>query len=283
MSDTAFQTSYRQELINGFEQQQSLMRMGVTTEGQIKGNSCVFDVIDSGGATAVTRGINGQIPPRTDNNTQLTCTLAEWHDLAVKSDFNVFASQGNQIAQMQRTTMAVINRKIDSDIITELSTGTVDTGSAQVASLRMITKSKAILGLAKVPFDQNIWCAITPAFEAYMTETKEFTDKNYVTAQPINDGHTAWADRPGYYQYLGIKFFVHPDLSGVGTSSAKCLMWHKNAIGHAVDVAGIDTNVGYDGKQAQSWCRCSTNMGSKLLQNSGVIVMYHDDSAMVGQ
>ena len=48
MSDTAYQTQYRQEFIAGFEQRQSLLRDTVTTEAVIKGNTAVFLVADSG-------------------------------------------------------------------------------------------------------------------------------------------------------------------------------------------------------------------------------------------
>ena len=75
MADTAFQKQYRQEVIAGFEVNQSLLRDSVTTEAVIKGNEAVFLVGDSGGATAVTRGVNGLIPSRPDNLTQNTATL----------------------------------------------------------------------------------------------------------------------------------------------------------------------------------------------------------------
>jgi hypothetical protein len=123
--DTAFQTQYRQEFIAGFEQQQSLLRETVTTEAVFKGNTAVFLVADSGQQEAQTRGVNGLIPARADNNTQNSCVISEWHDLVRKTDFNVFASQGNQRQIMQMTTMGVLNRKIDQQIITELNTGTV--------------------------------------------------------------------------------------------------------------------------------------------------------------
>jgi hemin uptake protein HemP len=37
--------------------------------------------------------------------------------------------------------------------------------------------------------------------------------------------------------------------------------------------------VGYDEEQDYSWARASAFMGSKLLQNSGVVVITHDGSA----
>ena len=118
MADTAYQIQYRQEFIAGFEQRQSLVRNTVTTEAVIKGNQATFLVADSGDATAVTRGVNGLIPARADNLNQYTATLQEWHDLVRRTNFNIFASQGDGRRIMQDTTMAVLNRKIDSDIIT---------------------------------------------------------------------------------------------------------------------------------------------------------------------
>src|SRR3546814_6475743 len=117
MADTAFQTQYRREFILGFEDMQARVRATTGTETVIKGNTATFLVADSGSAEAVTRGVNGLIPARADDNTQLSATLQEWHDLVRKTRFNIFASQGDQNRLMQHTTMGVLNRKIDDDII----------------------------------------------------------------------------------------------------------------------------------------------------------------------
>ena len=77
MADTAFQTQYRQEFIAAFEEGQSWLRSTCVTEAVIKGNQATFLVAGSGGATAVTRGVNGLIPARADDLNQTTATLAE--------------------------------------------------------------------------------------------------------------------------------------------------------------------------------------------------------------
>ena len=138
MSENAFQTMYRQEFIAKFEQRVSLVRKTVTTEAEVKGNTAVFLTAGSGSATAKTRGANGLIPARADDLTQSSATLAEWHDLVRKNNFNIYAGQGKQREIMQMTTMAVINRKIDSDIITALETST------QYAGLTGVTASLAL-------------------------------------------------------------------------------------------------------------------------------------------
>ena len=280
MASTAFQTQYRNEMVATFEQQQSLLRDAVTTEVEIKGNTATFLVAGSGSATAVTRGVNGLIPARADDLTQTSVTLVEWHDLARKTGFNIFASQGNQRALMQRTTMGVINRKIDSDILAELSTGTVNTGAAVTASIGLVLKAKTILGNSDVPWDGNIWGAISPAFEAYLMQTKEFASREYVNTQPTPGADPAYRDRPTVYRWLDVNWVVHPQL-GLGTNAEKCYLFHKSAIGHAVNAGGLQTAVGYDEEQDYSYCRVSAYFGSNVLQNSGIVVMNHDGSALV--
>lgn len=280
MAETAFQKQYRQEMIAAFEVNQSLLRDTVTTEAVIKGNSAEFLVSGSGGASAVTRGVNGLIPARGDDNTQTTVTLAEWHDLVQKTGFNVFASQGDQRALMQRTTMAVINRKMDSDIITALNTGTVNTGAAATASLALVLKSKTILQNSDVPWDGNLFGLITPAFEAYLLQIASYTSADYVDVKPIAGG-SGWTDKPKAKRWLDINWIVHPSLPGKSTNAEKCFLYHRSAIGHAVNTGGIQSPVGYNEEQDYSYARCSVYMGTSKIQNSGIVVMNHDGSAYV--
>ena len=276
MADTAFQTQYRDEFIAGFEQRQSLVRQTVTTEADIKGTTAVFLVADSGSASAVTRGVNGLIPARADNLTQNSATLAEWHDLVRKTGFNIESSQGDGRRIMQETTMAVLNRKIDSDIITQLETGTQDTGAAATGSLSLVMYGLAILGNNAVPLDGNISGLITPGMYAYLMQTKEFASVDYVNNKPFESGMTM-------FRWAGVNWIVHPNLTGKGTAAEKCIMYHKSAIGHATNMGTVQTAVGYDEEQDYSFCRATAYMGSKLLQNSGVVIINHDGSAFAAQ
>lgn len=268
---STFQTQYRDEFIAGFEQRQSLLRNTVTTEAQIKGNSAVFLVADSGNATAQTRGANGLIPARIDSETQYTATLAEWHDLVRRTKFNIFASQGDGRRLMQETTMGVINRKIDSDILAALSSAPNDTGAAQTMSLDLAMWALTILGNNEVPLDGNISGLLTPAAYAYLMQTKEFTNVDYINNKPFES-------MPVAFRWAGVNWIVHPNLSGKGTASETLYLYHKSALGHAYDASGIDTDAGYNGEQAYSYCRVSVHMGSKLLQNEGIVKITHDGS-----
>ena len=280
MADTAFQTMYRQEFIAGYEQHVSLLRDTVTTEAQFKGNQAVFLIADSGGAAAVTRGVNGLIPARGDNLTQNTCVLAEWHDLVRKTGFNVFASQGNQRAIMQMTSMGVLNRKIDSQIVTELNTGTVTIGSSStLPSVSLFQNGRVKLSNASVPWDSRITLLCQPSFLAYLEQAPEFANAQYVEMRPYAGKDASWRDKPMAYRWRSALICVHPNLPGKGTTSEKSFLFHKTAIGHAADTSGLQTPVGYNEEQDYSWARASMFMGAKLLQNAGVVVVTADGSA----
>lgn len=280
MSQTAFQKQYRQETIAVFETGATLVRDTVTTEIVAKGDQAIFLTGGSDGAEAVTRGVNGMIPSRSDDFTQHTCQLAEWHDKPRQTRFNVFASQSDQRRVAQRTSVKVINRKIDQLIINELNTSTVNTGTAATASMTLCTRAKAILGNNKVPFDGRIYALITPAFESYLYTVKEFASADYVNIKPLPESALAFTNQPKAIEWLGIKWIVHPDLPGAGTATEKCFMYHQSAIGHAMDMERFNTAVGYNEEEDYHYTRTSCFMGSKLLQENGVVVINHDGSVM---
>lgn len=275
MAVSAAQTQYRDEFVAVFEQGVSILRSCCVTEAVVKGNTATFLVAGSGSATAVTRGVNGLIPARNDSLTQTSATLAEWHDLVQKSGFNIFESQGDQRRIMQETSVKVLNRKIDLDIIAQLDTATIDTGTTATASVAMVAKSLAALGNAYVDISdtENMFGVVTPAFWSYIMQTKEFAEGNYVDVKMFTGPVRKM------FRWFGVNWMIHPLLTGVTTSTELCYVFHRNAIGNAFDAKGADIDMGYNGEQQYSWARSSGFFGSALLQNTGVVQMKHDGSA----
>ncbi len=281
MAVDAAQAQYRDEFIKFFEQRATLLRKTVTTEAVIKGGTAIFLVAGSGSDTAVTRGVDGLIPARSDTETQYTATLVEWHDLRRKTRFNIFASQADQRAIMQMNAIAVLNRKIDQDILTALSGTSINTGAYVAGSLALILKAKTKLGNAGIPWDNNIFAIISPALEAFLYQTTEFASGDYVNTKPVQGADYAWDDSPKMRNWLGINFVTHPNVSGVGTSTEKCYLFHKNAIGSAFDTGpGLQTRIGYDDEQDYSFCRATSFFGTVLLQNAGIVEIRHDASSI---
>jgi hypothetical protein len=277
MAESAPQIQYRQELIATFEEGESWLRQTTVTEAVIKGNQATFLVAGSGGATAVTRGINGLIPARADDMTQSTATLVEWHDLVRKTRFNIFQSQGDQRRLMQDTTRMVLNRRIDADIIAQLDGATNNLGAATTASLALVGKALTTLGENEVPVEEEdkMWAVATPAVRGYLMQIPEFNSADYVEMKFLN------GPAKRVLRWAGFNWIFHPNLTGVGTASEKCYFFHRNAIGSAFDSGeGLNVAIGYDDEQDYSYARASSFTGAKLLQQGGIVQFLHDASAI---
>jgi hypothetical protein len=281
MSDTAFQIQYRQEFIQAFEQHASLLRETVTTEAVIKGQQAVFLVAGSGGASAVTRGLNGRIPARNDSNAQNTCTLQEWHDLVRKTGFNVFASQGNQRSIMQMTTMAVLNRKIDELIINQLNTGTVAIG-APARSQRVAVPERpreAVQRLGAVGLEHHAAVpAVVPRLPraGHRVRQRAVRGRQAVRRQRQNP---SWRDKPMAYRWRNCADRGAPEPPRQGHLQREELPVPQDRRGprdghlrHAV-AGGLRRGAGLLlGARLRL-------QGALLLQNTGVVVITHDGSA----
>ena len=273
MAETAFQEKFRQEVIMGFEKSHSLLRRTVTIETDIEGNDATFLVADSGGATAVTRGVNGDIPTRPDNLNQFTARLQEWHDIPERTRFNIYASQGDGRRIMQLTSMKVINRKIDSDIYTELETATLNWGATKTAVILIDVLQTRIDLAENFATEDQPWSVISPKYHGHLMRLNEFTSVDFISEKPFEG-----VNRSTAFNWYGINWLVDAGLIGAGTAVAQCHMYATASMGHAVDSERIITEVGYDRKNDKSWCRVTVFMGSKRLQNAGIIKMPLDDT-----
>ena len=290
MADTAFQIQYREEFIAGFEVGTSLLRNAVVTEAVIKGNQATFLVADSGGAVAQTRGVNGLIPSRVDNLNQFTATLIEQHDLVQRTGFNLFASQGDGKRIMQETSMKVINRTIDLDILSALAGATNTIAPAQTANLALVLRARTKLVNNQVATDEidNMFFVVSGAFMGYLLQIKEFVNVQWVDAKPLTepnmDSGTGGGGRTGggkkMMRWAGFNWIETPLITGNSTNAELCYAYHRDSIGHAVNTGEIMAEADYHRRQDFSWARTSVYMGSKLLQTKGVIQVTHDGSAL---
>ena len=277
MSDPTYVTVYKEEQIATFEQRYSILRDCCIREMMAKGNAAVFQVSGSGSASAVTRGVNGMIPYFTTDNTQNTVTLVEAHAPFQRSSFNIFATQGNMKAVMHDEAVGTLNRHIDQKIIDQLDTATNDTSTAQTGSMDLIMKSQVILGNNNVPIEEedNMVAVITPAFRAYMLQTTEFSNGQYADTKPLTGPvRKMW-------RWAGINWLLHTGLTGAGTATEKCYMFHKRSMGHAANSGEMQVVVGYNEEQDYTYARATLYHNAKLLQNSGIVQMLHDGSAYV--
>jgi len=276
MAVEAAMIQYKQDFIPAFEQKQSLLKLTTTKEMVSSGNQATFLVSGNASDVAVTRGTNGLIPYGNPTNTQVTATLVEKHAPYELTGFNVFASQGDQIKIMRDESIAVINRDIDLTLLAELANATQDFGTG-TASLSTILGAQAILGNSDVDVEDedNMFAVISPAFRGYLLQTTEFASGDFVEMKPFG------GPARKMFRWAGINWIVSSRVTGIGTASEICYMYHRKAIGYAINIGEEKIAAGYDEKQDISWSRASVYHGPKILQNSGIIKITHDGSAFV--
>lgn len=280
MPINTFVTAYRDETVIQFEQSMSKFRMAAAGsyvgERVIQGDKAIILVGGSGGAEATTRGVNSLIPARKDSYTPTTVQMSEWHDLVENTKFDVFSSQGSLRDTAQKTTVAVINRKIDDVIIDALDTATLGASDTPTtATLDMFADAATTLAANDVDVEQenSVFAAVTPKTMRYLIQIPEFASSEYVDVKPVQGPIIRMRN------WLGINFFMSTRLPGVGTSNETNFVWHRDSIGFADNREGLDIASGYDEKQALYWTRASMTMGAALLQNNGVVKVPHIGNA----
>lgn len=272
-------TAYRQETINGFEQRRSLLSTAPTKEALMQGLNAVFLVASSGNAGAVTRGQDGDIPYGSPTNTQVTVTLKEKIAAEELTGFDVFASQGNQTQIMQKNTYATIARDQDKVILAELANATQDYGTAStILDLSTLLGAQAALGNNDVPIDMpdDMFCVISPGAHAYLAQTTEFANGQYVTTKPFDGGIART-----YFRWMDINFIISTQITGKATSSELLYMFHRDALGYSCNNGEIMVDADFDRKQRKSWSNATIYHEAKILQDSGIIKITHDGSAFV--
>ena len=220
----AFITQFRDDFVPEFEFRKSLLRRTCTTEWVSQGRDARFLIAGGKGIETVTRGPNGRIPGRPPNNRTETVTLSEEHDVAEETGFDIFVAQGRQADIMQYSTIGVMNRRYDTQILEALGKATRSTGAAQTGGLDLALHAKTILGVSEVDNDGMLTAVITPAFEAFLLKEDSFRSSDFVTFAPL-DGSDPKESGYGYYRWAGVNWIVHPRLPGVNTADERCFMY----------------------------------------------------------
>lgn len=273
MAETANQILYRQELVKTFERRQAMFEPRVTTDGIASGSAYTFLINGSGGRTAVTRGVNGNIPPSANDDTQVTATMTEWHDKPQATRFNIFSGQAGakRRGAMQEESIAVLNRKADDLVITALATGTQYAGLTAVPLTSAIAlRAVSVVLAANAQLSVNdVTGALSAAAFTLLVQQQLISSRDYVEMGPL-------PGLPTMIRWAGITWMVHTGLPGANTASERLFVFHRAAIGLARDRDAMNVSAGYNDENDYYYARSSMFMGAVLLQNAGVCSIRHD-------
>ena len=272
------QQQYRDEWVVTFQRGETYLRYATTPEMMINGNQALFPI--QGTAVGVTgRGVNGLIPSDNPTDTQITIPLVERHRKETQTGFNIFTAHGNLREAMQNRGALALAREVDDEIISnglEQATNQFNGGTAitltygRVQDIMSDLLENNVYAMDMVTF---VW---TPKAWARLLTFDQFISSDYIEDNFLLGGAT---QRPRMWN--GAMHMVHTGLPGVGTATANCYAFGKAAVGYAMNTEGIDVAIGYDEEDDYSFARHSLFHGSRLLQQSGIIEVVHDDTAAI--
>lgn len=279
--DTAFVTSYEAKVHEVFQRKGSHLKDAVRQKTDVVGSTAVFQKIGTG--TATTKARHGTITPMNQTHTAPSCTLADfyagdWVDKLDEAKTNI-----NERDVIASGGAMALGRKVDDQITTVL-----DSTTQSVITLTVTSKA-AILATAiefaeaawdnDVPNDGEVYAVVTARYWSQLMLLDQFQRAEYVNAsgQSFVTGPMVGAGR--WKDWMGIKWKMQTGLPGAGTSTAKCFIWHKSAVGYAVaksagNIAGqeaVAADITWHGDRAAHFVNHMMSGQAVLIDDTGVI------------
>jgi len=278
--NSAFIADYNADVHLVFQREGSMLRSGVFAKDKIVGSTAYFEKLGTG--TATTKSRHGEITPMNATHTQPSCTIVDffagdWVDLLDEAKTNIDARMA-----YARSGAYALGRKVDSQITVVLDATTQTTVTLAVTSYAAILAGLLTfveaLDANSVPNDGQRYAAITPRMYAQAMTVTSFSSADFVGSNglPFTEGapgHRRWKD------WMGVKWAMHPDLPGQGTSTAKCFVWHKSALGyasgkHAGNVAtneAVSADITWHGDRASHFVNHMMSGEACMIDDTGVI------------
>lgn len=271
--------NYSNETLLAFNSRQTLLRDSVHTEFFNKGYQAVFLVGDSGRGYSSQRAPGGDLIAKSITADQYTATFKALFSTAEKTDEEIDFSQANWRKLMIDSVVSEMRRTVDHEIILELDNGTHAVTTTQtIMTPELIAQLKSYLTTNRVPNDGSITLLCGPSMFASMTSQTTFTNSLYTKNSPavVDQNKPAWEDKPMKFVWQGLNIIESPIVPiNSSTGVETCYMFHKNAIGSAMDMNDSNPNgavqMGADGKNRKQWTNAYFKTANKIIQNDGLI------------
>lgn len=287
--DAAFVRQYETDVHDVFQRKGSYLLSSIRHKPNVLGKSTTFQVAGTGEAT--TKARHGTITPMNANRAPVEVTLADfyagdWVDKLDEAKINI-----DERMVIARTGARAVGRKIDSLITTALdgttNTLTGDLVGSSAAQMRadLLEFVEAIVSNDVDLDDEMVYGLLTPRAHAVAMTIDEFASSDFVEDKPFAEG----APVRRWRMWNGVKWKAHTGLPGVGTSGAKCFVYHHDAVGFASqNLSGdmenpesVQADITWHGDRAAHFVNHMMAGGAKLIDDTGVIEATFDDTTTV--
>ena len=288
----SFVSSYESKAQEVFQRRGAYLKDAVRMRTDVVGSTAIFNKVGKG--TATTKARHGTITPMNQEHTAPSCTLVDfyagdWVDKLDEAKINI----GERDVLASGGAMA-LGRKVDDQIVTELdttsqSTVTITTSSTAVALKGTLLEWVEAAWANDVPNDGDVFAVVTPRLWSQMMTLDQFMNADYVGAsgQVFVQGPKMGAGR--WKDWMGVKWKMQTGLSGEGTATAKCFIWHKASMGYAVaaaagNIAGnesVAADITWHGDRSAHFVNHLMSGEACLIDDTGVIEGNADDTQSI--
>jgi len=269
---------YNDEFKVDYEREKSQLKKCVRTDGLQKAGTITWDVVDPS-EEAQSRTRDGDIPVASLGLGQVTATPQEDFGGKYKIDnFDAFRTNPNVRSMQMRKAAAACYRKVDRIIVNQLDAASqvMNSGSAiAFSTFGNILEWISELEDNDIPTDDGkVWGVVTPKALRQMMRINEFKSADFIETKKLENGLPSL----GYYRWLGVNWFSHTGLTGKGTATATCHIFHESAIGH--QDSGDPEYHAYYYEPQHRWENYAVVMhAAKLCLPRGVYKAVHNDTA----
>jgi hypothetical protein len=269
--DQAFVTKFNRDTHLQYRLMAPKMRGLVRTDADVNGSTARFYKL--GSVEASTKARNGQVPLSNPDHSYATATMTDRYAALTIDKLDLTKMVEDLRTTYVKAMVAAFARPTDSDILTAMngSTTTVTVATNLVRGDALAIAEK--LDTNNVPRDGRRFCVVTPHAWSFLMSIDQFVRADYVGPDDLPFKRQGMAVRT----WNDMHWFVHPHLSGSGTSAATCFAWHYDAVGHGIN-ADLSTMWSWENLQ-QGWaCVGSMSMGACLVDTLGVVKFAVNDT-----
>lgn len=266
-----FITQFADEIHQLFQQKESKLLSAVRVHRNVTGNTYKFPRL--GKVTANTKATAADVTNLEPVHDFKTATLADSYAPIYLDKLDTLKTNVSLREEYARMTVAAINRKVDSVIVTALDGGSPSTITTTTGKW---TYARHLEGVTKLQqneaFEDERFMVLDPFSLSQMFNEVKVISGDYTTLMPVMKGEIG--------NLFGMGIIVHNGLTvdAVPTPDAtQCYMWNKSAVGVAVgqDVA---TEINYVPQKVSWLVNTMVSLGAVVIESAGVVQIKCDIS-----
>lgn len=271
--DDAFVQKFNRDVHLEFQQRGSLFRTLVRTDAEVMASTLRFQKL--GTITVGSKARNGTIPISNPGHTHVDVTMLDRYAATLIDKLDLTKLNIDVRSGYVENMTAGFARETDDQIVAALTAGATQTQGSFSGG---ITRNVALLAREQLDTnnvfsDGRCYCAVTPRQWSYLMTIDQFTREEYIGYDQL-----PWKQQ-GFQMKLWnrVYWFVSTRLPGAGTSTARCYMWHKTAVGHGIN-AEVDITWDWENLM-KGWSGAgSMSMNAVVIDARGLVEIRIDDT-----